>query len=292
MISTINFFEIYSTLSVLQPCILCSYLTPDEGYKVLNCPIKEQLNSDFLYDDIERLKKSNGIILITIQNGELKNLKDEYKADIDFIVCKILKSNPKLYVKEISSINKKMAAVMSGLGQYGKNQLIYTEKFGFETSIKAFYIFNPVTNLPLRNKPKYTYMDMCTNCNECIKHCPAHALHGDDYPGWLDRDLCRNFFYFGNDERFLSIKCGINEFLNNKFSEEEIKNIHTAKDFYNLFGFYCTESEIPGNDGQLYALSFDYCQECMNQLPCRKIEHKYTKAWKIRKLNEYTSLRL
>jgi epoxyqueuosine reductase QueG len=100
---------------------------------------------------------------------------------------------------------------------------VYTKKFGFHHNIWTFGIRNCVTNLPTRNIPNYYYADICNNCNECIKNCPAHAIHGDQYPGWLDRLRCIQFYHYGEHPYIPSIKYEINKFLNYPHSEEELK---------------------------------------------------------------------
>lgn len=169
-----------------------------------------------------------------------------------------------------------MSAIISGIGQYGKNQLIYNKELKCFPGIKTFFIYNNVINLPKRPEEKFLYMDMCNNCNECIKKCPVQAIHSNDLPGWLDLKACQNFYYYGDHERISSIKYGLNAFLNNKFSEEELKQIKNYEDFVNLFGCNHKERNIILN-GKNYFLDIDYCQECLMNIPCNKLSSHYDK---------------
>ena len=109
---------------------------------------------------------------------------------------------------------------MGGLGQYSKNQLVYNNDYGFLHMTRIFAIYNSITNLPIRQLPAYGYTEMCINCNECIKNCPAHAIHNDLNFAWVDYDRCRNYCFFGESNKFYSVKYGINEFLNNQFTKK------------------------------------------------------------------------
>ena len=281
----IDFFDLYNKLFEFKSNIQVSYLTSLETKKLKNFPIKEKRKKeDFTPKEIDQIIQADGICLVIMLNMSQVFHREEYHyPNIEEVL-----NNFNIQYKEIQCGNKKMAAIMSGLGQYGKNQLVYNPVFGFEHNVRLFLIFNHITNLPLRNKPKYTYMDMCANCNECIKNCPAHALHGDDYPGWLDEDDCRQFFLYGNHEYIPSTKYGINAFLNNKFSEEELDKVVDSQSFVDLFGFENLEKSYI-EDNKRFDLEIDYCKECMNQLPCRKTKFIYDKNYC--KLHQIINLR-
>ena len=215
-----------------------------------------------------------------------KNNNLEKGTSLNIILQDILKNKLNLQCEETYHINKKMSALLSGLGQYGKNQLIYNKDFGFHLSISTFFIFNPIINLPVRPKPKYSYMDLCNNCDLCIKNCPAQAIHGNDFPGWLDLQSCRKFFCFGNHPTICSTKYGINSFLNHKFSETQLAEINDEETFKKIFGFTNKECVVKLNN-KFYVLEIKYCRECMNQIPCRKIEYEYDKNfYKIQQIRD------
>ena len=273
----IDFNDIYQSLLPLS--IKLSYLTFPEIIKLFNFPIKEKYeeNNFHFFDKTWLEKNSQGICLVICYGGIIPTIKEQpVNKHIRESLVDYLSQINNLHFISIYSLNKKMAAVMSGLGQYGKNQLIYNPTFGFHTDIWLFYITNPVINLPLRNKPKYTYMDMCANCNECIKHCPAHALHGDDYPGWLDIEKCMSFYNYGDHEYIPSVKYIINQFVGNKISQEKLKNIQNENDFKQAFGFENRETAIYYNN-KAYRIAFNTCHECRSKLPCSKISYDYNK---------------
>ena len=274
---TINYNEIYSKLIPLKPNIKVSYLTADELRKVANFPIKQKQTSEISLSDLKKIKENNGICLIILQ-GEITNTINNsiIKKDIP----KLLNSIPGIKCSHLYHLNRKFAAVTAGLGQYGKNQLVYNEDFGFHHTIWAFLIYNNITNLPTRKKPKYSYIELCTGCNECIKNCPAHAIHADDYPGWLDKNACQDFFLFGDHEEIPSIKQGVNLFLDNKFTKEQLKEIQDNESFEKMFGFPNTENVVYKNE-HTYKIDMQYCKECKNQLPCRKIVASYSKKCNI-----------
>lgn len=272
-----NFNEIYSVLTPLKPCIKISYLKPMEMRKVLNFPHKEHF-PDISSNDIDFIESQNGLFLVIMQNGDISNLPKEYRADVNKILVEKLKSIKPLGFKEISYINKKLALVLAGLGQYSRNQLVYNTDYGFFHMTRIFSIYTPVNNLPQRNQPIYTYTEMCKNCNECIKNCPAQAIHDDKYFSWVDRVRCEDYCFFGESDKFFTVKYSINKFWNNKFSKEQLLQIKDAKSFKNLFGFDCQDAYIPDINGNIKLLGFDSCRECMNQLPCRKQKYIYNKA--------------
>ena len=269
----IDFNNIYAHFLKIQPGIKISYLTGEELEKISNFPIKDPLALEIKFTDIQQIKKNKGICLIVL-SGEIK--LPQVQDHIKDAILNILNEIPNIDCIPLYNFNRKMAAVVSGLGQYGKNQLVYNKDFGFHHSIWTFAIFNPVINLPKRNPPKYSYMDMCTDCNECIKNCPAHALHGDEYPGWLDQEACHEFFRFGDHPKVASIKYGTNLFLGKPFSEGQLKAVKDNESFEQLFGFKNNEGIIH-KDGYTYRVDFSFCAECKNQFPCRKIERLYNK---------------
>lgn len=263
-----NFQDIYSEFVKIKFNVKISYLNIKEFNKIVNFPIKQEPQFGEINLDYTHLKNTNGICLILLNNQE----------EVKITIPEILNNIPNLQYKSINYLNKKMAAVTAGLAQYGKNQLVYNEDFGFHCNILTILIFNPVTNLPIRKEPNYSYMDLCANCDECIKNCPAHAIHADDYPGWLDRMACQNFFLFGNHNIIPSTKYGVNAFLGYPFSEEQLKQVVSQSDFKKLFGFFNSEGKVVYNN-QIYNVDMHYCKECQNQLSCRKIEFTYDKDY-------------
>lgn len=274
-LTSINFLTLYSKLIELKPNIEISYLTVEEIIKVKNFPIKEQNSLDILPEDIKQLKKNNGICLVLLTAEEILPVDGQYIYPDKEIINKLNLINEIQY-KEVWYLNKKMSTVTAGLGQYGKNQLIYNKKFGFNHNIRTFLIYNPVTNLLSRDKANYNIMNMCKDCNECEKNCPAHAINCSDYPFWLNEQQCRDFYSYGEHPTIPSLKYGINTFLNHPYSDEELKKVTDAVSFKKLFKFENRENRVNLN-GKTYIIDIDFCKECMNQKPCRKKEYIYDK---------------
>jgi epoxyqueuosine reductase len=86
-------------------------------------------------------------------------------------------------------IPDKMAAVRAGLGKYGKNSVIITEKYG------SFVMFvSLVTDAPL----EYEELDLndsdCSSCDLCLKSCPTEAIYE---PYRVNRKLCITDWLWG-----------------------------------------------------------------------------------------------
>lgn len=171
-------------------------------------------------------------------------------------------------------INLKNAAILAGLGQYGKNQLIYNYKFGFNIHIAVILLPFYLTNLPIRKKPKWNYLKQCQNCNDCAMHCPVKAIHIDSVPHWVDTFLCDNFCHFGNDKNIPSIK----QFWGKKIitppiPDDILKDINTFKDCHEKIGLDIHRSYIINNQ-EVY-IQFPVCHECYSQPKCSKYNGQY-----------------
>lgn len=73
------------------------------------------------------------------------------------------------------------AAVAAGLGTFGRHNLVIHPQFGTWVTFSAF-----ITNLELESDEKVKE-NPCTNCNICVKNCPAKAL---DEEGKTDIAKC------------------------------------------------------------------------------------------------------
>jgi len=69
-----------------------------------------------------------------------------------------------------SSISHKRLAQLAGFGNYGKNALIINPVYGPWLRFAAV-----VTNAELKADKPFT-QDLCGDCEECVKACPANAL--------------------------------------------------------------------------------------------------------------------
>ncbi|MGM0509443.1 MAG: tRNA epoxyqueuosine(34) reductase QueG [Fusobacteriota bacterium] len=93
--------------------------------------------------------------ILTDVINNLKNIYPNNKFDI------YVDSNP-LFEKEI--------AMKSGIGSYGKNSLLYTEKYG-----SYFFLAEIITDLFIDGND-YAFSENCINCNKCVDECPNGAI--------------------------------------------------------------------------------------------------------------------
>lgn len=270
-LKSINFNQIYGELISSDFDIKISYIISEEFIKIYNFPLKDKQDDTISELDFNLIKNNELICLICLTpEGILSNEKDK--------IINQLKNLPSLNFKEIDYLNKKMAAVQAGLGQYGKNQLVYNQDFGFHCDISIFLIYNKVLNLPIRKEADFNQLNLCKNCNACQKSCPIQALHGNDFPSWIDANSCRQFYMYGDHPTISSLKYGINKFLETNYSEDELKQIQDPASFEQLFQIK-DEGMVLVKEGKVYMIDITYCRECMNQLPCRKIKYEYDKNY-------------
>ena len=102
-----------------------------------------------------------------------------------------------------SYTNYKQAAIHAGMGVRAKNSLIYSYKFGFDCHICMISFIPEIINYPnVDKKRSFKLWKRCEGCDDCIKHCPAKAIHySEDSPPWIDGAACENFIFYGKDER-------------------------------------------------------------------------------------------
>ncbi len=145
----------------------------------------------------------NGSV-ITYAMGYAPFLYGENQFEIDAFY---LTSN-KVYAlsKELSSLcenaipspnlNYKEIAERSGLGAKGKNDLLFTEKFGSFCSLGAICVEGQKENIFL-NRPQIP----CNVCGKCVRNCPTKALDC----GFKRPNCLRQQFDSGLDESNLSV---------------------------------------------------------------------------------------
>lgn len=278
MYKTIEWAEIQKVFEKEKDIYHIGFLSNEELKQLCNYPTKEQ-STEFL-DQVMQTKilihnYSNISGLIISINENKYSLNDEKFGHESYI--EKIKKIPNLIYSEKFYCSKKPALVLAELGQYGKNQLIYDFKFGFDIYPQIILIFNPIKNAPIHNKPNWDYMNMCNNCYDCIIHCPVSAIHIDEKRSWLDEFSCRNFSYFGNHPTIPSIKYGINQAcINPPLPEKEIEKISNNIEWEKKMGSplqeYCFFYQ-----GKQYRVEVDNCRECLNQPKCRKKDIKYDK---------------
>lgn len=91
-------------------------------------------------------------------------LENEFNAKI---IC-IPQAMPSMSTKALVSLRH--AAAAAGLGSFGRHNLIIHPEFGTRVTFSAI-----LTDLPINSDNKVTE-DFCSNCDICVKNCPAKAL--------------------------------------------------------------------------------------------------------------------
>lgn len=144
--------------------------------------IEKRINPKLIMDDatsiivcafpyyIEQNQKSNiskycyGIDYHLVIKEKLNNICEEIKSKDESFNYKIFADNGPLVDRYL--------AYLSGIGYFGINNNIITDKYG-----SYVFIGYIVTNYDL--KPDKPTSKICMNCNKCVKYCPGNALEGN-----------------------------------------------------------------------------------------------------------------
>lgn len=104
----------------------------------------------------------------------------------------------------------KTVATRAGVGWIGKCGLLVTEEFG-----SAIRMSTILTDASFTWTQPIGY-SMCGDCEECVKHCPADAVTGEDWIKGMDREeyynahACHEHIVDTNKPKGLTAKiCGI-----------------------------------------------------------------------------------
>lgn len=141
----------------------------------------------------------------------------------------------------VSAVSLRHAALASGLGSFGRHNLIIHPKFGTRVTFTAI-----VTDLEIEGD-EIIKDSFCNNCNICVKSCPAKAL---DEEGKTDMMKCMKVSQPFNPIAYLSF---IDKYV--EADGEERKGM--IKDF------------IPYYQANSYITQY-YCFNCLKLCPaCR-----------------------
>lgn len=113
-------------------------------------------------------------------------------------------------------LNERLMASLSGIGFFGKNQLIISKEHGSYIFL-AYVLINTSIEHPIT----HDLIDDCGDCRKCIDACPTHALVDGDYI----TEKCIS--YYNQEKKILS--------------DQEIKNN------YQLFGCDICQLVCPKN---------------------------------------------
>jgi epoxyqueuosine reductase len=87
--------------------------------------------------------------------------------------------------KPIAFFSHRHAAFLAGLGNFGMNNMLLTEKYGPRVRFASIFTAADIPPDPIMQKP------LCTSCMQCVNSCPVKALDGRQYPeGLTDKKAC------------------------------------------------------------------------------------------------------
>lgn len=239
------------------------YLYPDEMKEVLNTPIKFPSNLPIYTEELNF--KIYLIIIKKTKNFDYTIRHDFYKT--------VKKNIPNLNLSYIYC-NYKYAAVLAGLGQYARNTLLYHNKFQFETHFTMFGIEQELTELPIRNEPNFSLLKRCENCYDCIKACPAQALHiNSQGKTWIDTVTCDNFNHYNNHPTIPSLKENWSKIEAPWLTEQQLFQIKSGKSCLEIAN-KSINHEI-WLKGKKYSVIYPICRECSSQKRCSQFNGNY-----------------
>jgi epoxyqueuosine reductase QueG len=130
-----------------------------------------------LYRTVNTLLDTNGYRLALLLNNEgfpsIWIPRDGYGS------ISILKEKP------IAFFSHRHAAFLAGLGNFGINNMLLTEKYGPRVRFASIFTAADIPPDPVLQKP------LCTACMQCVNSCPVKALDGRPYPeGLTDKKAC------------------------------------------------------------------------------------------------------
>ena len=155
----------------------------------------------------------------------------------------IFKHNPETgkrfrQTRTLGFLSLKHAAISCGLGEIGRNNLLLTPEFGPHQRLCAI-----VTEAPLEADSRRE-LDLCKNCERCVKACPPMALKADRY----DVDPC--FAYWSS---------GFKRLPPVKFWE--------WPGYIRMVRQHLKRRDLLVEIGQTYITDVDNCIECMRACP-------------------------
>lgn len=190
-----------------------------------------QFSTKCLYDELDRI--SFGLA--------------RYLDDLDYRVLPYSPYLPVEMEKEtkglIGDISHRHAAYEAGLGTFGKNRLLLTERFG--PRVRFLSIVTDASLKPGRHLEK----DYCNNCEACVKACPVGAISSE---GNVDVMKC------ARENMKLGLP-GVTQFFRGLIgaTDEERHGMLKSPTFWEIWQNLTT--------GMFY-----YCFECLNACPVGK----------------------
>lgn len=117
------------------------------------------------------------------------NMDDAYMYALEEELTESLFKDEGLKLKDYFWLPLKRLANCSGLVEYGRNNLSYTEDWGSLIRMKAYFSDIEPVNWQWREAKN---LDFCSSCGACVKNCPTGALCKEKFI--VDTDKCLSFY--------------------------------------------------------------------------------------------------
>lgn len=125
------------------------------------------IGMNYYNESLKKLPKSHGRLSISSYGEDYHNVLKDKLEELALLISKE-KTFKYLNFVDTGSLIDRELAYLSGIGYYGKNNSIITEKGSF------IFIGYMITDLELKlDKPQ---LKDCGDCRLCIKACPTNAL--------------------------------------------------------------------------------------------------------------------
>jgi epoxyqueuosine reductase len=96
---------------------------------------------------------------------------------------------PRGFKTAVAKVPDKLLAARSGLGRYGRNNIIYLEGRGSFVRLLAFFSDLPVSD-DVWHEPRM--LEACEKCRACLKNCPTAAIKEERF--LIQAERCLTYF--------------------------------------------------------------------------------------------------
>lgn len=143
-----------------------------------------------------------------------------------------------VHTRTLGHLSLKHAAVIAGLGEMGRSNLLLTPQFGPHQRLGAI-----ITEAPLEPDSPFEGK-LCDNCKACEKHCPVNALKDGKY----DCDKCYSYWSKG-------------------FKMNYPEGLRDWPKYLRMLWQNNQERDVFIEMSQNYITDVDYCINCMKACP-------------------------
>lgn len=187
--------------------------------------------------------ENGSVILYAMGYAPFLYQKNQFEIDAFYLASntayKLSSELAKLVDNAIPSpnLNYKAIAHSSGLGVRGKNDLIFTQKFGSLCTLGAIYVDGQKENITL-TRPKI----LCDVCGKCVQKCPTCALSDgfcrpncirDQFDKGLNKDNISKLGKMVLGCNICSINCALND-ITPILPPKDLSDFLVADNFFDL----------------------------------------------------------